>query len=100
MTDLIDWNRVIAWVYMVQLNNSNGFKRWSHLLSVVELVGVLVVALLVLLECLAEDVDLGLVLTLRSSGGRGHDGEHDHLWIEQASCNRAETASRYGWADL
>ena len=45
----------------------------SYLLSVVELVGELVAALVILVKRLAEDLDQRLVL--RGGGGRGHDGE-------------------------
>ena len=49
----------------------------SHLLSVVELVGVLVAALVVLVKRLAEDLDLRPIL--RGGGSRGHNGKHDEL---------------------
>ena len=50
--------------------------RSSDLLSVVELVGVLVAALVILVKRLAENLDQRLVL--RGGGGHGHDGkQHD-----------------------
>ena len=55
----------------------DGLLFYTHLLSVVELVGPVVVALFVLLERLADDVDL--LLVLRGGDGRSHNGEQDDL---------------------
>ena len=55
----------------------DGLHHHTHLLSVVELVGPVVVALFILLERLADDVDL--LLVLRGGDGRSHNGEHDNL---------------------
>ena len=53
------------------------FQESSHLLSVVELVGELVAALVILIKRLAEDLDQRPVLG--GGGGRGHDGEQHDL---------------------
>ena len=63
------------------LQTKNGGKPYprkpTNLLSVVELVGELVAALVILVKRLAEDLDQRLVL--RGGGGRGHDGEQHNL---------------------
>ena len=51
----------------------------SHLLSIVELAGVLVAALIILVKRLADNLDQRLVL--RGGDGGGHDGEQQDLWM-------------------